>query len=234
MSAIFDPDAGILRLSHGALSVLARLAADPNHPDLLDHAVAPPLAALRGAGVLGAGGIHPDVLPLAAVIGAPLARVELELAEPGFAWQARGWVAPALIVVAVPVKEAVDAFDLVADAVESGADLISELVTLPAVADTDGTDPIRVHADVLDQLGTEPAADVPAEAVRLLDQVNARWRLTIHSGTDRVDALEILDAGEAGLWLQSPGDANGLVELAPVTAVEVRRRIAGLLRSAVG
>src|SRR5680860_1516171 len=80
MGSAYDPDAGILRLRHAALSVLARLAVDPTDPSLRDHDVAPLVAELRTLRILTERGIDPPVAPLAdAVRGAALR------------WRLRSW-----------------------------------------------------------------------------------------------------------------------------------------------
>jgi hypothetical protein len=235
MSATFDPDAGVLRLSHAALSVLARLASEPNHPELIDHAIARPLAALRGAGILGPSGIHPDVRPLARAIGSPVARLTLDLAEPGTVWEASGWTDDTLLVLAVPARDTPDAFDLMADVVGAGADLISDLVALPPV--TEAADlHLRAHAETLRRLLEDPDApphpDVPGPLLRLVRQLHARWRLTVsRTGDDATDTVELLDCGDQGLWRISTPDPTGSVDLTPTTAVEVRRRLAEAVRS---
>jgi hypothetical protein len=237
LTVTFDPDAGVLRLSHATLSVLARLASEPNHPDLVDHAVAPPLAALRGAGILGPSGIHPDVRPLARAIGSPAARLTLDLAEPGGVWQALGWADRTLLVLAVPARETPDAFDLMADVLQVGADLISDLVGLPAVADAAELH-LQAQAETLRGLLDDPNEplhpDVPRPLLRLVQQLHARWRLTVRStAEDAADSVEVLDCGDQGLWRLSAPDATGTVDLTPVTAVEVRRRLGEALRVAL-
>jgi hypothetical protein len=251
MTLIFDPDAGVLRLPHGALSVLARLAAEPTHPDLVDHAVAPPLAALRRAGIIGAEGIHPDVRPLAEVIGGPAAVLDLHLTQRAAAWRVRGWVAPQLLVMAVPTQDDPSTYDLVADVPSVGGELIGDLVRLPVLAAAAGA-PIRTTARTLEALfaetdatALEPTAgsavelDVPDGLADLLAGLHAHWRLSVRrsvevGGSEEVGGpVEVLDAGDAGLWLVETGGGGGMVALVPVTAVAVRERVRGLLEAAL-
>jgi hypothetical protein len=225
----FDPEAGVLRLS--------------------DHATAPPLARLRAAGVVGPTGIHPDVRPLATVIGAPHARLDLHVAERGTAWDAPGWASRDLVVLAVPAVDAEDAYDLVADLPASAADLLADLVGLsgalphPSAAtpawESPGarTGPVSVEGAALDALLPGRVDDVappagPAALRRLLAGLRARWRLAVREPGD--GAVEVLDAGELGLWLVDGPDEAGALELRVSSPAEVRTRTAALLRRALG
>lgn len=208
----FDPEAGVLRLSHAALSVLATLAADPTAASLIDHATAPPLAQLRAAGIVGPAGIHPDVRPLATVIGAPRARLDLQVAERGTAWQAPGWADRALVVLAVPAPDVEGAYDLVADAPASAPDLLADLVGLSsALPDPSTGNPVweaidagvvSVDAAVLDALlsgsngdAAPPGTDVPIALRRVVTALRARWRLTVREPSGA--RVEVPDATEA-------------------------------------
>jgi hypothetical protein len=204
----FDPDAGVLRLGHAALSVLARLASDPTDPALRDHAVAPPLAELRAAGILGPAGIHPDVRPLAEVLGSPGAVLELAIdgggAEPV---RARGWVTAALVVVAVPAGDG--AYDLVAESTPEAPTLLGDLAGLPSGFAADMAEVVVPGPDVAAALGT-----------------TVRRTLLVEVG----DALlEVVDTDDLGLWERST-DGSRLV---PTDAAGVRRRLGELLWDAL-
>lgn len=247
---VFDPEAGVLRVSHAALSVLATLAVDPTSPSLTDHATAPALAQLRAAGIVGPAGVHPDVRPLAAVIGAPQARFDLDLAERGSAWRAPGWVSTGLVVMAVPAHEVEDGFDLVADVPASAADLLGDLVglstglsdprALPSTSDRGAPVtadlPSTLRSETLEALlsgETEDgrlAADVPPAVGRLRTALRAHWRLALREQPDAT--VEVLDAGESGLWIVEGPDAAGTVHLDPADAPRVRAAVAELLRTA--
>lgn len=204
-SVVFDAEEGVLRLSHPALSVLARLAADPSDPALRDHAVAEPLAALRGAGVLGRGGIHPDVAPLAQAVGTARLTLELTVTEADASRAHHGWVTPQLAVFAVPAGRA---FDLVADRPEAVADLVGDLVGLDLASAGSDAEALVVGG---------------AEFHRLMDALHRQWRLSVHDG-EHARHLEVYDAGSAGLWLldDTEGEAS---TLRPTTGPDVRRRV---------
>lgn len=102
----FDPDAGVLRVRHAALAVLALLATEPVSPRLHDHAVAEPLAELRAAGLVGAQGIDPAVAPLAHAIGAARRSADIVASDHGAIHRARLWIGPEAPVPQAPVPQA--------------------------------------------------------------------------------------------------------------------------------
>lgn len=203
-SVVFDVEQGVLRLSHAALSVLARLAADPSDPALRDHAVAEPLAALRAAGVLGRGGIHPEVAPLAEAVGRARRTLDLTVTERNTARVHHGWLTPPLVVLAVSAGQT---FDLVADHPRAFADLVGDLVDLPAASEAGEAEGPVVEGHALDTV---------------LDALQRHWRLTIHDGEDS-RAVDVYDAGPAGLWLGEP--AAEPTVLGRTSTAAVRRRL---------
>src|SRR5680860_229799 len=100
MGSAYDPDAGILRLRHAALSVLARLAVDPTDPSLRDHDVAPLVAELRTLRILTERGIDPPVAPLAEAVGGASSTFTIEVDDHDELRRYRGWLGQALGVVA--------------------------------------------------------------------------------------------------------------------------------------
>ncbi len=81
------------------------------------------------------------------------------------------------------------------------------------------------------------AADYPAAALRgLLGTASTRWTLNVWGDLDR-DApqtrIDVLDAGEAGLWLISDGPTDESVAAAPVNSTTVWLLISGALDSAL-
>jgi hypothetical protein len=222
MTTEFDDDAGVLRVSDAALSVLARLAVAPTDPSLTDHATAPPLAELRAAGILGPGGIDPAVRPLAEVMGAPVVRLQLVLEEGGVTHRGLGWAVPDLLVLGVRSPRSEASYDLMAEAPAQAAGLISDLLGLVAAPPSPPADPVVVDADGLAEL--------------LAPGATARWRLVVSAGEATPAAvLEVLDAGEAGLFELTPaGEVGaGLVELRTTDPMAVRARISALLADAL-
>ncbi len=218
----FDPDAGVLRLRHGDLAVLAVLAAEPASTRLHDHAVAPHLATLRGTGLLGPAGVEPSVAPIAAAVGAARVSGTLEADDHGQRRRARLWVGDALAVVGVAMPEdgsGEDAYELMADTPERLSDLLGELVGLgtappPPVAGEIALDAVALagllaagprvgHADVAAALDRDP--DDPWVGALRDGLVGAplRWRLQAQREAEPPGSLldlTVLDAGAAGLW----------------------------------
>jgi hypothetical protein len=229
MPTEFDAEAGVLRLGHAALAVLARLAVDPTDRSLTDHATAPPLAALRSAGIVGPAGIAPAVRPLAAVLGAPRAMLDLELHEGAIIQRARGWATDDLVVLGLPVPTGEDAWDLVAEVPGEAPALIGDVVGLvpgpPAAAEA-----VAIDVATAEALLGGPAASAAAVDPRLraiADGVRVRWRLAVRDVGD----LEVVDAGDAGLWVLE-GGAAGLV-LSATDPAALRAAIGDLLGRAL-
>lgn len=238
---LFDPDDGVLRLAHGTLSVLALLAADPVDPRLHDHDVAPHVAALRRAGVLGRGGVHAAVRPLTDAIAAATTTLDLAVADRQQARRCHGWISEDLVVVAVPAPDQPHAFDLVADRPEALPSLVDDLVGLPAGA---GAAPdaraLRVDGDEFEALvaaGGAPAAtggpaasgdeNAAATVAAVAAALTARWALRVRRGDEPERVLAVLDAGATGLWREElDGEA---LRLSPTDSVQVHAAIARLL-----
>jgi hypothetical protein len=227
----FDPERGVLRLGHAALAVLARLAVAPTDPSLVDHATASPLAELRAAGLVGPVGIHPDVRPLAEVMGAPAGVLDLTLREGATPPRAvRLWLGAGIVVAAIPADDG--AFDLAADGRGQAADLVGDLVGLTAQP-APVAPPVEIAADDLDVLlvggapADTPSTDAPSTDAPFSPAVAARalWRL---AGTAGV--LEVLDAGDEGLWRVEPHEAA--LRLVPADAAAVRAAVRALVASA--
>lgn len=232
MTTEFDPDAGVLRLGHAALAVLARLATAPTDASLTDHATAPPLAELRRAGIVGPGGIDAAVQPLAVVVGAPTARLDLVLDAGADSQRCRGWATRDLLVLGVPAPTTDESYDLVADVPAEAGDLIGELVGLVSAPQVPG-DVLELDSAAYAALvaaGPAPGPSAAAgDAGPLAGAVRARWRLGVRAGGE--ERLEVLDAGDAGLWrVQQIGDR---VDLVPADAAALRRRVRDLLAAAL-
>ncbi|MFO8074680.1 MAG: hypothetical protein R6T85_01015 [Egibacteraceae bacterium] len=218
----FDPDAGVLRLRHGDLAVLAVLAVEPASTRLHDHAVAPHLATLRATGLLGPGGVEPSVAPLAAAVGAARVSGTLEADDHGQPRRARLWVGEALGVVGVAVPESPageDAYELMADTPDRLVDLLGELVGLGTAPPPPVPGEVTVDAAALAGLLAAgqrvDTGDVAAAADREADDPWARalrdglvgaplrWRLQAQrdgAAPGTLLDLTVLDAGAAGLW----------------------------------
>lgn len=242
MTTQFDPEAGLLRVRHAALAVLARLAADPTDTRLHDHDVAPLIAELRGAGLLGRSGIAPDVEPIAAAIGQAGTVGELTSTDHGTRRRMRVWVGNELVVAGVEAADAPHTYELMADARAAAVPMLAELVGLGVAAEPGVAGSRRVGACALDALlaaqHAVEAADVAAAlgasadeewAIALTDGLRGsalRWRLTAWRGGAVVCDTEVLDAGRSGLWLADrEGDA---AEVRAATPDEVRERLARL------
>lgn len=227
MTTHYDPEAGTLRLGHAALSVLARLAVSPTDPSLTDHATAPPLSALRRAGIIGPGGIDPAVRPLAEVLGAPQASLALGLDDGVSTRRCRGWATSRLLVLGVPAETEQEVYDLMADVPAEAGGLIGELVGL-APAPPTAADPVALSGEAFADLLAGTAVDALGTAV---GQPPVRWQLEVRGAAD--GRLEVLDAGAAGLWRVEAGDGDAVV-LHPVDAAAVRARIDALVTAALG
>src|SRR5680860_19552 len=257
MGSAYDPDAGILRLRHAALSVLARLAVDPTDPSLRDHDVAPLVAELRTLRILTERGIDPPVAPLAEAVGGASSTFTIEVDDHDELRRYRGWLGQALGVVAEQVA-GTDDHELMADVPAMVPSLLADLVGLgtapePAVsgdqlADADALAAVLARgtaatlADVTAALGRAE----PTWAQALTDAVRGaalRWRLRSwatgaghgggyggeHAGEHWEGRwMEVLDAGRAGLWLLEPGD-EGRTRVSPSTVPAMRARIAAVL-----
>lgn len=128
--------------------------------------------------------------------------------------------------------------------------LVAELVDLGPRPFTDTTDEIVLPDAVADAyLGVgmpEPdlaeltelfAADYPAAALRgLLGHSSTRWTLNLAGATDGEapqTRIDVVDAGEAGLWLISDGPTDDSVTAAPVNSTTVWLLISSALDSAL-
>ncbi len=252
MGTSFDPDDGVLRVRHGALAVLALLATDPASTRLHDHGVAPLLAELRSAGLVGAQGVHSDVAPLAAAIGRARATADLFAHDHGRPRRARGWISDALAVVGVATEDDPHTYELMADAPDRLPELLEELVglgTAPAppvpgrqllneeafdallAADTAVTGPAVQAALAPGESQPVAPEDTDAFAAALTDGLRGaavRWRLTARpTGVEQPsDDIDVLDAGSAGLWLARRGPEG--VTIGAVDAAEVRAELRAL------
>lgn len=243
MTTTFDPDEGVLRVRHAALAVLARLAVDPTDTRLHDHDVAPVVAELRGAGLLGGSGIHADVAPLAAAIGQARTVGKLTSLDHGIRRRARVWVGEELVVAGLAPADAPEAYELMADTRAAAVPMLAELVGLgvapdPVVAGSRRLDAAAFDAlleahhavgasDVAAALGT-PADDPWARA--LTDGLRGsalRWRLSARHGDEVIADCDVLDAGRSGLWV---ADRSGdEVEIRAARPDDARERLAALL-----
>ena len=252
MGTHFDPDAGMLRVRHGALAVLALLATDPTSTRLHDHDIAPRLAELRAAGLVGAQGVHPDVAPLAAAVGSAQTNADLFALDHGRPRRARGWISGALAVIGVATDDDPHTYELMADAPRRLPELVGELVGLgtapsPPVPgrqrlDEEAFDAL-LAADTAVTLSVVQAALAPGDsesqagedpdafAAALTDGLRGaavRWRLVARPiGVQQPSLdIEVLDAGSAGLWLARRGTEG--VTVGAVDAAEVRDELRAL------
>lgn len=242
-SVTFAPDEGVLRLAHGTLSVLALLAADPVDPRLHDHDVAPHVAALRRAGVLGRSGVHEAVRPLTDAIATATATLALAIADRRRARRCSGWVGADLVVVAVPSGDDPRLFDLVADRPAALPALVDDLVGLvPGAAAPAAARPLRVDPDGFEALLAAPAAapeavaaalvagdaDARAAVAALAAGLTTRWALqVIPRGGGDARRVAVLDAGAAGLWRED--DRGDHLLLSPSDSVAVHAAVAATL-----
>lgn len=234
----FDPDAGVLRLTHGDLAVLVILAADPASTRLHDHAVAGHVTTLRRVGLLGAGGVHPAAAPLAEAIGSAQRTAHLHATDHGTTRQARLWISGDLAVVGLAAEDDPSVSELFADTPARLPDLVGDFVGLghaPTPTDTAAVtaDPAALAAALAAQAAVTreqvaAAVDRQADDPWVLAAWGglagsaARWRLTDDDGTD----LEVLDAGRSGLWEILWSSATATV--AATTPAAVRTRLAAL------
>ena len=243
VTTLFDPAAGVLRIRHAALAVLARLATAPTDIRLHDHDIAPLVAEFRGAGLLGAAGIHPDVAPLAQAIGSAHTVGDVTATNHGTLMGARLWVAGDLLVVGVATTVPPHTYELMADEPRAGELLLSDLVGLGSAPEPPDGVGRELALEAFDGLVAADAAVEPEDVARALgpDADGAwaraladglrgspvRWRLIAHRDGGRLLDMEVLDAGASGLWLAERGDGTAVV--AQVTPRAVRERFATLL-----
>lgn len=232
MVTVFDPVSGVLRVRHPALAVLARLATDPTDTRLHDHDVAPLVAELRAAGLIGTRGIPADVAPIAATIGSAHTSGEIVARDHGSVHRTRLWVGDVLVVAGVEMADQPHSYDLMADRSDAVGSLVAELLGL-AVAPDPAVEGARTLA--ADVFGSLLAAESQVSAEQVADALGAtaddswvgaltdglrgsalRWRLSaVRDGEPLLD-IEVLDAGRSGLWLADyDGDAVTVRAVSP-------------------
>ncbi|QBI21765.1 hypothetical protein ER308_20855 [Egibacter rhizosphaerae] len=241
----FDPEAGVLRVRHAALAVLALLATEPASQRLHDHAVAEPLAELRRAGLVGRGGLEPAVAPLAHAVGAARLVADLVASDHGTTHRARLWLGPEaegageLAVVGLALPDDPDTYALMADVPGQAPALLAELVGLGTVSDPPVEGSRRLPAEAFvalvaadegldrDEVLTVAGDDEFGRALADgLKGAGLRWRLTVVDGPE----LWVLDAGASGLWLAHREETDASVIVRPVSGVAAREAIGELLR----
>lgn len=251
VTAVVDPERGVLRLDHAALSVLTTLATRPNDPALRDHAVADVISALRRSGLIGAAGIHAEVAPLMQAVGRAHRTLELAAVDHGVGRSVRVWVGEGLLVAAIVGDDA--AYQLMADRVAAGSELLAELVGLSPASQPDIAGVAHVSlARMRELLDGGPEAVDPASVLladpRLGDPgdewVQALRQLSVGAGThwtlidSRAGAflVQVIDAGRAGLWRVVPQDDSGHEDrgvLALTTPLEIKAYLDQLIRPPV-
>lgn len=223
--ATFDLDRGLLRLARPTLAVLRahRLGAEGAEPAVEEH-----LGALREAGVLVDGGVHPEV----AAALAPMERPVCLLVVREGARRVEGWMSPAAVTFVVPVgEERVDVSVLSPSLLPW---TLAKLVGLGPRPRPDGVI-LRLAREDLDRVlraaVEDPASvrdvigdDPPAVAARAMQDLAAalqgRWRVELRWVGERGErAVEAIDT-ERGLWLIEPatGDDVTLRAIAPTLA----------------
>lgn len=243
MSTVFDPDAGLLRIRHGALAVLALLASEPTSTRLHDHDVAPVIAELRDAGLLGRSGIHPAVAPLAETVARAGTVADVGATEHGTPHRLRVWIGRGLAVIGTQTAPEAATYELLADHPRQLSHLLGELLGLgvapdPPVSGTrtlaSGDFEVLVTADatvagdaVAAALGTGPEDPWARALTAGLRGAAVRWRLRAHRAGELVTDLTVLDAGLSGLWLARCDDDR--VTVAATQASAVRAELARLV-----
>jgi len=234
--ATFDLSRGLLRLARPTLEVLRAhsLGAEGVEPGGQEH-----LGALREAGVLVDGRVHPEV-------GAALAPMERPVCELGVREGERlveGWMSPAAVTLVLPAGEGRVYVSVLSPSLLPWT--LARLVALgprprPEVAiglrlareDLDSLlgaavdDPARVR----DLIGDDP----PVTAARAMEGLTAglrgRWRVEASwpapGGRQVERAVEVVDT-EGGLWLIDP--EAGDVTLRPITPTLAWRLLIRLL-----
>jgi hypothetical protein len=249
--AEYDPEGGVLRLDHAALSVLATLAVRPTDPALHDHAVAPVVDVLRRTGLLGRRGVPGDVAAMVSVVGRAERAYRLVAHDHGHIRAARVWAGGDLAVVGVEDGEG--AYALMADRLAAGADLLTELVGLAPAPEPAVTGTGTVRADALLELLAAPSAPVDLTAAvvhapnehwvpqlrRVALAAPVHWVLWESAGPAPGPVLVVVDGGGEGLWCGAPAPAADAspppcLQLGPTTPHEVRHRLAVLLGAANG
>jgi hypothetical protein len=235
VTTIFDPQAGVLRVRHAALSVLARLATEPTDTRLHDHDVAPLVAELRGARLIGPGGIHPDAAPLASAIGDAHTVADVVAHDHGTVRGTKVWVDVDLAVVGVATAEDPHTYDLMADWSAAAPSLIAEVVGLGVAPEPPVRGDRTVRAEVWDDLLAADASVVPGEVAAAvgartddpwtvalaagLRGAAFRWRLAAKRDGAHLCDIDVLDAGRSGLWLAERDGAVVRVRATDAAAV---------------
>lgn len=239
MVTVFDPVSGVLRVRHPALAVLARLATDPTDTRLHDHDVAPLVAELRAAGLIGTRGIPADVAPIAATVGSAHTSGEIVARDHGSVHRTRLWVGERLVVAGVEVADKPHSYDLMADRADAVGSLVAELVGLAVAPDPAVEGARTMAADAFASLLAAESRVSAAEVADALDALESddwaaaltvglrgsalRWRLSaVRDGEPLLD-IEVLDAGRSGLWL---ADYDGdVVTVRAVSPADVGSRL---------
>ena len=248
--AVLDHARGTIRLSGRELAAAMLSVVDPANPSLRHPDMVEALGALGAVG---------GVVPAAAaevvrVVHRPQLRVVVEVFRTEPAVVAALWATPELAVVGQPVED--DTLEYrVTDPVSVPFTLASLVGLGPGPCRAALPAAITVPAGVLDAVA-EPVGRADEEgALRLLRDAGlspgeadavaglvaarrATWRVSSswmdEAGALHVQALTLVDAGEAGVWRSDaaadpdPGPAT-VVTLRPVTPVDVWRGLVGLL-----
>lgn len=187
------------------------------------------------------GGVRETLIEaVAATTSQPLAEVELRVRCNGGELQAVGWLGD-VAVLAVPERPGAERFHLIVDGAASLPRVVAGLVALgprpapPAAAEEVVTLP-RTSVEELtgmrcpdDRRAELRAAAAPGGAAAdtlaaLLDAESMRWTLTVRASGDAGEPAErcvdVIDAGDLGLWLLFAAGADGVLAVrATPTAV---------------
>jgi len=211
-----DLDAGVLRLSRSRLMDLASVAGTGNTESVDEEG----LKALEDAGLVSEGTANPAVELVGLTVFEPLAGLRLEIADRVRRVAATGWIGPELSVLAIPEGD--------------GLEEIKACPTgfLPArLAGYLSLGPRRHQpgSALVEKLHLDAATDTTGIADRIRAALRLRWRVTVSWKTGS-RSLEVIDAGEEGLWIAE--EEGELLRINGATATEVWVRLLSLLPKA--
>ncbi|MDP9066790.1 MAG: hypothetical protein M3N53_00390 [Actinomycetota bacterium] len=245
--AVFDPAAGSLKLTRGALADMCALHSGAElSPDALDR--------LSRAGLVQRDGLHPTLAAIASTASRPLVRLNLDRAAPGRNVHCEGWIdARFALLLSGPAVDA-PVFETAFLSRSLLAAQLARMLQLAPRARPKVTDPLEVDHGLLEALVAPGEAFSVSQLEVLIDPrdeplpawlevlatlstgVNARWRLGVwwnsFEEAPRARSMEVLDS-EAGLFFVAhvPRGARRYrrVQLRPVTSSQVWRLLTALV-----